>query len=129
LHITAAGRNNIFTKCRKDLEVDADAERIQRVIVNNAVKHAPQSKYIFITVEKAPDKVKVLVIDKGLGIPKEKSPNLFDRFYRTQDNGGQHSGFGLGLYISAEVIRNHGGQIGVDSEPGKGSTFWFTLPQ
>jgi signal transduction histidine kinase len=53
---------------------------------------------------------------------------LFDRYYKVDGEGAQYSGLGLGLYISAEIIRKHDGEIGVSSEPGKGSTFWFTLP-
>ncbi|HEY4195001.1 MAG TPA: HAMP domain-containing sensor histidine kinase, partial [Mucilaginibacter sp.] len=66
--------------------------------------------------------------DRGPGIAEDKLPHLFDRYYRADSEGAQYSGLGLGLYISAEIIRRHGGDIGVDSEPGNGSTFWFTLP-
>jgi PAS domain S-box-containing protein len=131
LHITAAGNYQILTEGIKDAEVEADSERIQRVIVNlvnNAVKYAAMSKQIIIRVEQSPDRIKVTVSDTGPGISKEKIPHLFERFYRADENGGQYSGLGLGLYISAEIVRKHGGEIGVDSEPGKGSSFWFTLP-
>jgi PAS domain S-box-containing protein len=132
MHITAAGKHEIVTEGTKSMLVEGDAERIQRVIinfVNNAVKYAPQSKTIVIRVEEEPIQLKVSVTDRGPGIPKEKTPYLFDRFYRTDENGGQYSGLGLGLYISSEIIKKHGGQIGVNSEPGKGSAFWFTLPK
>jgi PAS domain S-box-containing protein len=131
LHITAAGNHKIVTEGVKDLEVDADSERIQRVVinlVNNAVKYAPESKEIVIEIEQFPDLVKVTVRDKGPGITRENIPHLFERFYRVDQNGSLYSGFGLGLYISAEIIRKHGGDIGVDSELEKGSNFWFTLP-
>jgi two-component system CheB/CheR fusion protein len=131
LHITASGAYHILTEGASDAEVEADAERIQRVIVNfvnNAVKYASQSKDIVIRVDQQPGQVRVSVTDQGPGIAKEKIPHLFDRFYRVDEQGEQYSGLGLGLYISAEIIRKHGGHIGVDSEPGKGSSFWFTLP-
>jgi PAS domain S-box-containing protein len=131
LHVTVTGTYQILTKGIKDAEIVADSERIQRVIinfVNNAVKYAARSKDIIIRVDKQQGSIKVSVTDKGPGISKEKIPHLFERFYRADDNGGQYSGLGLGLYISAEIIRKHGGQIGVESKPGKGSTFWFTLP-
>jgi two-component system CheB/CheR fusion protein len=96
--------------------------------VNNAVKYAPQSKEILIKIEKVNDMAKVSVIDRGPGISPEKIPHLFDRYYRVDSNGSQYSGLGLGLYISAEIIKKHSGVIGVDSELGKGSTFWFTFP-
>ena len=131
LHVTAGGIYNIITKGFKDVEVNADSERIQRVIVNfvnNAVKYAPKSKNIVIDVEQHNKEVKVSVTDQGPGIAKEKLTHLFDRFYRVDETGGQYSGLGLGLYISAEIIRRHDGKIGVYSETGQGSTFWFSLP-
>lgn len=132
LHVTAAGVYNIITEGIKDAEVEADSERIQRVIVNfvnNAIKYAPKSKDILIRVEQADSLFKVLVIDRGPGIAGDKLPHLFDRHYRADNHGSQYSGLGLGLYISAEIIRRHGGAIGVESQPGIGSTFWFTLPK
>ena len=71
---------------------------------------------------------KVSVQDFGLGIPPEKVPHLFDRFFRADNSGIQYSGLGLGLYISQQIIEKHGGIIGVESTLGKGSTFWFTIP-
>ncbi|MBL4676664.1 MAG: PAS domain-containing sensor histidine kinase [Mucilaginibacter sp.] len=131
LHVTAAGTYQLLTEGDKGLEVEGDSERIQRVVVNyvnNAVKYAPRSKEITIRVEQQATSVKVSVIDKGPGIAAEKIPHLFDRFYRVDQSGGQYSGLGLGLYISAEIIKKHGGEVGVNSQPGQGSTFWFTLP-
>jgi signal transduction histidine kinase len=70
-----------------------------------------------------------LVKDKGIGIKPEDHKKIFERFYRAKSNGNiPFSGFGIGLYISAELIRRHEGDIGVDSEEGKGSTFYFALP-
>lgn len=131
LHVTAEGAYQIVTEGVKDAMVEADSERIQRVIVNfvnNAVKYASESKEILIRVDRESNFVRVMVTDKGRGITKEKLPHLFERFYRADEHGGQNSGLGLGLYISSEIIKKHGGQIGVDSEPGKGSSFWFTVP-
>ena len=113
------------------LQVCADAERINQVVinfVNNAIKYAPKSKEIKIHIEKTNDMVKVSVTDKGPGISADKLAYLFDRYYRVDSNGFQYSGLGIGLYICAEIIKKHNGQIGVYSELGKGSTFWFSLP-
>lgn len=114
-----------------DLAVHADALRLDQVIVNfvnNAIKYAPASKEILITIEKVEDCAKVAVSDKGPGIPANQIPQLFDRYFRVNGNGSQYSGLGLGLYISGEIIRKHQGEIGADSVVGKGSTFWFTIP-
>lgn len=131
LHVTVGGTHEIVKKGVQDVMVEADAERIQRVLVNfvnNAVKYAIGSKKIVIRVEQEPGQVKVAVIDQGPGIASEKIPQLFNRYYRAERSGGQYSGLGLGLYISKEIINKHGGQIGVESTPGQGSSFWFTLP-
>ncbi|MGF7039717.1 ATP-binding protein [Mucilaginibacter lappiensis] len=130
-HIRVAGEYTIITKGDKELMAYADADRIEQAVVNfvnNAIKYAPGAKEIHISIEKIKDMVKVSVSDKGQGIPAEKLPYLFDRYYRVDSSGLQYSGLGLGLYISAEIIKRHNGQIGVNSEIGKGSTFWFTLP-
>ena len=114
-----------------DLKVYADAQRIDQVIVNfinNAIKYAPDSKEILITIEKVNDMAKISVTDQGHGISADKIPYLFDRYFRVDHKKNQQSGLGLGLYISGEIIRKHEGQIGADSEVGTGSTFWFTLP-
>jgi two-component system sensor histidine kinase VicK len=119
------------TKGDLDLKVYADAQRIGQVIVNfvnNAIKYASDSKDILIFIEQVNNTAKLSVTDRGKGIAAEKIPHLFDRYFRVDSKGSQYSGLGLGLYISAEIIRKHDGQIGADSEVGKGSTFWFSLP-
>lgn len=130
-HVRIEGKHNLIFKGDNDLEVVADEQRIDQVVVNfvnNAVKYAPNSREIFLVVEKQEDMVKVSVKDSGPGIPQEKIPHLFDRYFRADESGVQTSGLGLGLYISADIIARHNGRIGVDSEEGRGSTFWFMLP-
>lgn len=130
-HVRADGKHEIIVKGDEDIEVFADENRIDQVVVNfvnNAVKYAPLSKNIYIFIAKENGVTKVSVKDGGPGIPEEKRLHLFDRYYRTDYQGGQYSGLGLGLYICSEIIKRHGGSIGVNSEVGKGSSFWFTLP-
>ena len=113
------------------LEVYADFSRIEQVVTNfvtNAMKYAPGSKEITVLLERLPGMAKVSVIDRGAGIPAENIPSLFDRYYRVDNRGNNYTGLGLGLYICAEIIKKHNGTIGIDSEIGKGSAFWFTLP-
>jgi len=129
--ISIHGLYNMITEGDMNLRVYADAERLNQVMinfVNNAIKYAPASKDIMICIEKINNMAKVSVTDKGPGIAADKLKHLFDRHYRANISGVEYSGLGLGLYISAEIIKKHGGQIGVYSELGKGSTFWFTLP-
>lgn len=130
-HVRAAGKHDLIFRGDKELKVFADEHRIDQVVVNlvnNAVKYAPNSREIYLEVEKEGDTAKISVKDSGPGIETEKIPHLFDRYYRADHSGIQYSGLGLGLYICAEIIRKHKGKIGAVSEVGKGSTFWFTLP-
>ncbi|UZT97088.1 PAS domain-containing protein [Chryseobacterium fluminis] len=112
--------------------VNADNQQIGQVMINfitNAIKYAPQSEKIFVKAEKiSEEEIKISVKDNGPGIPKENLIHLFERYYRTNYHGQKFTGLGLGLYISADIIKNHGGKIGVESELGNGSEFWFTLP-
>ncbi len=131
-HVRMGGVYSIITGGDLELEVYADGSRIDQVMinfVNNAIKYAPEEKEIHVFIEKANGMAKVSVTDRGPGIAAEKLPHLFDRYFRVDNtNGLQYSGLGLGLYICAEIIKKNEGEIGVDSEIGKGSTFWFTLP-
>jgi two-component system CheB/CheR fusion protein len=79
-------------------------------------------------VEKLPGFAKISVADNGPGISADKIPFLFNRYYRAEQASNVYSGLGLGLYICAEIIKRHEGEVGVDTTPGNGSTFWFTLP-
>ena len=130
-HIRMEGKYELLIKGDEQLKIHADEHRIDQVvvnIVNNAVKYAPDGKEISLIIEETGDMAKISIKDNGPGIPAERIPHLFDRYYRADHNGNQYSGLGLGLYISSEIIKRHGGQIGVESELGNGSTFWFTLP-
>lgn len=111
--------------------VYADAKRIEQVMVNflnNAIKYAPDSRLIQIDVKRIGNNIRVAVSDNGPGIKPELVPNLFDRYYSVKNRSYQDSGLGLGLFICAEIINKHGGEINVETELNKGSTFWFTLP-
>jgi PAS domain S-box-containing protein len=131
LTVKELGTHDIVLQGDLSAHVYADEDRIDQVLtnfVNNAMKYAPKSPLITINVKHDDAALTVSVIDQGPGIPQDKLPHLFDRYYRADESGHQVSGLGLGLYISAEIIQRHGGTIGVESELGKGSTFWFSLP-
>lgn len=110
--------------------VYADYDKISNVIVNllsNAVKYAPIAKNIEVTCTINNQMVQVSVKDHGIGIGARDIDKLFDRYYRVESDS-QVSGFGIGLYLSAEIIARHNGRIWVESELGYGATFYFNLP-
>ncbi|KLT65635.1 ATP-binding protein [Pedobacter sp. BMA] len=130
-HIRDAGTHSIVVTGDNSLNLYADEHRVDQVVVNlvnNAAKYAPVNSNIYLDVVQENRFVKISVRDNGPGIPTEKLPYLFDRYFRADESGSQISGLGLGLYISADIVRRHGGEIGVDSKVGEGSNFWFTLP-
>ncbi len=114
-----------------ELFVKGDAHRIEQVIINlltNAIRYAPDSKRIAVCLSSGPREIKVGVKDYGIGIAAEKLNDIFSKFYRVDDNYAKASGLGIGLYLCQEIITRHHGRIWAESEPGIGSTFWFTLP-
>ncbi|MGN6436210.1 MAG: PAS domain S-box protein [Agriterribacter sp.] len=113
--------------------VYADRERIGQVLTNiliNAVKYSPGSDTIIIRTVADQTNVVVAVEDYGVGIMKKDQEKIFERFYRVEGKNQQtFPGFGIGLFIAAEIVRKSNGTIGVKSEPGKGSEFYFSLPR
>ncbi|RYD70908.1 MAG: HAMP domain-containing histidine kinase, partial [Sphingobacteriales bacterium] len=111
--------------------VNANAERLEQVmmnLINNAVKYSRDDKNIIISTEQVNGKVRISVTDFGIGLSDEQIDRIFERFYRVEDKKFMASGLGMGLYISAEIIKNHMGIIGVYSKPENGATFYFELP-
>jgi len=114
------------------LTVFADREKIEQVLTNllsNAVKYSPRGKTVTISYTLRDDQVEVCVSDEGMGIRPQDKDRLFDRFYRVDSTHTQNiSGFGIGLYLCAELIRRHDGRIWVESQKGVGSQFYFSIP-
>lgn len=111
-------------------KLHADKEKISQVVINlvsNAIKYSPAGGIILIKSQKKENSLIVSVIDPGIGIPANNVDKVFDRLYRVNNTDGV-KGLGLGLYICQEIIRLHNGAIGVESEEGMGSVFWFSLP-
>jgi signal transduction histidine kinase len=114
-----------------DRAVLADRDRLDLVLTNlttNAIRHTPAGGHVQLRSAPHGDgSVRFEVIDTGEGIDPKWIPNLFDRFFRIPGSS-PGSGVGLGLYICKEIVEAHGGHIGVESDPGHGSIFWFTVP-
>ncbi len=109
--------------------VSADPGRLGRILTNllsNALKYSSPDAQVTIRFRRQDGEVITSVIDRGVGIAPEDIPHLFDRYHRT--GGARPESIGLGLYITRTLIDAHGGRIWVESEPGVGSTFYFSLP-
>ncbi len=114
-----------------ELLISGDAHRIEQVIINlltNAIRYSPGSLCAEVHLSHMAGEVKVGIRDHGIGIPADKLTEIFSRFYRVDNSLSTVSGLGIGLYLSHEIITRHQGNIWAESESGKGSTFWFTLP-
>jgi PAS domain S-box-containing protein len=124
--------HTIIKKGVAEKKVFADEDRIEQVLSNlltNAIKYSPGTPTIILSVSQDKSGTLVSVQDFGSGIYKKDIDRIFDRFYRTGEKANSPiSGFGLGLYITREIIKGHGGEIWVESTKGKGSTFSFRLP-
>ncbi|HEY9788223.1 MAG TPA: ATP-binding protein [Candidatus Obscuribacterales bacterium] len=114
-----------------DATVRADEGRLTQVVINllgNAIKFSPQDSQIKIALDSDNSSVRVKVIDQGPGIPASQKELIFERYHQVSSQSArQGEGTGLGLAICKAIIEAHGGKIGVESEEGKGSVFWFSL--
>lgn len=115
-----------------DLKLYADREKVGHVLTNllsNAVKYSKIGTTISIVCACEQNNVQISFTDQGIGIDPLDQRRLFERFYRVEDERLQHiSGFGIGLYLASEILKLHGSEIVIKSEPAKGSTFSFALP-
>lgn len=112
-------------------DVFGDELRLEQVIINfltNAIKYSPGTSEIDLTVNIKDDQLYLAVKDYGIGMSPEQQQNVFEKFYRVEETSQRFPGLGIGLYISSEIITRHGGQVGLKSECGKGSEFYFIIP-
>jgi signal transduction histidine kinase len=112
--------------------VSGDRERLEQVLVNliaNAIKYSPQGGDVDVTVGTEGEEAVVAVTDRGIGIPREEQPRLFERFFRARNAAAtNYGGLGIGLFVSREIVHRHDGRFEVQSEVGRGTTFRFRLP-
>lgn len=128
---TSSNHKIVFNKSTDTLLADADKERIEQVIVNmltNAIKYSPNTCDIIVDSVKSDGKLIIGIKDSGIGIPEDDLDKIFTRFFRVKGMASTFSGSGIGLYISQEIVKRHGGAMWVESKLGKGSTFYFSIP-
>ena len=122
-------RINLINECSA-ASVAADEQKISQVVMNllsNAIKFAPENSSVRITSHILKDTVKLSVIDQGPGLQKKEASNLFQKYSQLSNKGS--NGHGLGLSLCKSIVHVYGGEIGVSSRPGRGSTFWLEIPK
>ncbi|MGB9067259.1 MAG: response regulator [Candidatus Acidiferrales bacterium] len=123
--------HNLIKHPAPGLSVRADGTRLKQILMNligNAVKFTPDGGTIELAAKKIDDHVRLEVRDSGPGIPPDEQKRIFEAFYRLTQNAKAAEGSGLGLAITQRLVELHGGKLGLESEPGRGSCFFFTLP-
>jgi len=121
----------IFTPV-ESVTINADQDKIAQVLhnlISNAVKYSPQASQIIVKCDTEAENLVISISDKGMGISTQDLGKVFDRYFRVENSKlSTISGFGIGLYICKEIITRHNGKIWVESEPGQGSIFTFSIP-
>lgn len=122
---------NIIKNGSVNAKIFADEMRIEQVVVNfltNAIKYSPGTSQAEMLVELRNNELYLGVKDSGVGMKPEQVQLVFEKFYRVEETSHRFQGLGIGLYISSEIIKRHGGKINVNSVYGEGSEFYFTIP-
>jgi signal transduction histidine kinase len=136
LRLLWPNRTLVFAAPDDAVEVKLDVGRIEQAIINyvtNALKYSPVDRPVKVALHIAERQAVVRVEDQGPGLYPEELGRIWERFYRVsgteaRQEQGMSGGLGLGLSICRGIVQEHGGQVGVESAPGQGATFWFTLP-
>ncbi len=132
LHPLISKKHHVVIKhATPGLSVRADGTRLKQILMNllgNAVKFTPEGGQIELAASRIGDFVRLEVRDSGPGIPPAEQKRIFEAFYRLGQNSKSAEGTGLGLAITQRLVELHGGQLGIESHPGSGSCFHFTLP-
>jgi PAS domain S-box-containing protein len=126
-----SGSHQVILESNEDILYTGDQLRLEQVLHNflsNAIKYSPHGERVLVNSKVEFDNLVVSVQDFGIGIEEKNLDQLFDRYYRVDNTSMRFEGLGLGLYISSEILKRHDGSFWIESEPGKGATFFFRLP-
>jgi signal transduction histidine kinase/CheY-like chemotaxis protein len=121
----------LLQKVEPNLHVYADAMRFKQILVNlvaNAIKFTPERGRIELVARRVEDQVRMEVRDNGPGIPPDQQQRIFEAFVRLTQTGSATEGTGLGLAITSRLVELHGSKLGIESQPGEGTSFYFSLP-
>src|SRR5713226_5991868 len=121
----------LLQRVETGLQVHADATRFKQVLTNlvgNAIKFTPEGGRIELVARQVADQVRIEVRDNGPGIPPEQQQRIFEAFFRLTETGSATEGTGLGLAITSRLVELHGSKLGIESQPGEGTCFYFVLP-
>ncbi len=129
-----SGRHELTLELPEQLpRVAADRDKVAQIatnLVSNAIKYSPAGGQIHIKVSEESDRLIISVRDEGIGIPEDKLPSLFSRFYQVDSSSTRKiGGTGIGLFLVKHLTEAHGGEVWVESTPEAGSTFYFSLPK
>ncbi len=131
--MTASEKNIVLTyePNIETIRIKADSSRMHEILANlidNAIKYSPSGKTVIVRFKKEGNFAQIEVKDSGYGVPEEAKPHLFEKFYRVNRSSSEPKGTGLGLFVTKELTERQGGKIWFESQVGKGTTFYFTLP-
>jgi signal transduction histidine kinase len=130
--LTAPRRHRIQLVAVDHARVRGDRDHLVQILnnlIDNAVKYSPKGGAVEVAVRRRGDEAVVSVSDQGIGIPKSKQARIFERFYRAHTaTRHDYGGIGIGLYLSREFVERLGGRMWFESEEGRGSVFYFSLP-
>jgi signal transduction histidine kinase/CheY-like chemotaxis protein len=121
----------LLQKVEPNLHVYADAMRFKQILMNlvaNAIKFTPEDGRIELVARRVEDQVRMEVRDNGPGIPPDQQQRIFEAFVRLTQTGSATEGTGLGLAITSRLVELHGSKLGIESQPGEGTSFYFSLP-
>ena len=121
----------LLQQVKPHLHVQADAMRFKQILMNlvaNAIKFTPESGRIELAARQVDDQVRIEVRDNGPGIPPDQQQRIFEAFVRLTQTGSATEGTGLGLAITSRLVELHGSKLGIESQPGEGTCFYFSLP-